>query len=267
MTFGECREGENCTYYHPRICRDSMQDLKCLNLKCPYFHLKWTKRYAEQRRDLLHSTSGAYKIDTNIFQQKRTTDAGIQHQAKVNSTVPANGGNSNHFLEQFREMSKTVENLQSLMNSHLIINQPPPNQYTQEHHRAESQINQNQPPPSSHYPTETLMIQNHPPPNYYTQANHYTQEYHHAETPIIQNQPPPSSYTPAPYPTETPTIQNHPPPNYYSQAQCPTENLTTLNQCLPNQALTFPSQEHYLAHQLQQIQHLHHPVHQDQTTV
>ena len=111
MTFGECREGENCTYYHPRICRDSMQDLKCLNLKCPYFHLKWTKRYAEQRRDLLHSTSGAYKIDTNIFQQKRTTDAGIQHQAKVNSTVPANGGNSNHFLEQFREMSKTVENL------------------------------------------------------------------------------------------------------------------------------------------------------------
>ena len=36
LTFGECRNGENCTYYHPKICKNSMESLKCTNLKCPY---------------------------------------------------------------------------------------------------------------------------------------------------------------------------------------------------------------------------------------
>ena len=88
-------------------------------------------------------------------------------------------------------------------------------------------------------------------------------------TQMTQNQPPDSSYTPAHYPTETVMI----PPNYYTQAHCPTESQTTLNQYLPNQAQTsdsnhqFPTQEHYLAHQLQQIQNMHYPAHQHQTTV
>ena len=143
-----------------------------------------------------------------------------QNQVMENNTEPTKGNNDNNFLlKQFREMSKTVENLQSLMTSHLTLNQPP--------------------------------------------SNHLTQEQHHLETQMPQNQPAQSSYTPPHYPTETLMIQNQPPPNYYTQVHCPTASQTSLNQCPPNPALPldsnhqFLTQEHYLAHQLQQIQQIH----------
>ena len=244
-TFGECPYGNRCQFFHPKICQQSVENRECSNPKCSYYHLRLIEKpSAESSRNILYSKPKEISrktSDWNETRQKRTTDAGIQRQAKDNSTAPTKGNNDDHILlEQFREMSKTVENLQSLMKSHLTIDQPPSNHHTQEH----------QPP-----------------------SNHYTQEHHHSETQMPQNQPTPSSYTPAHYPTETLMIQNQPPPNFYTQAHCPSESQMTLNQCPPNQALTldpihqFSTQEHYLAHQLQQIQHMYHPVHQHQTAV
>ena len=49
MNFGSkgpkgCRPGSNCTYYHPILCRFSVSDRVCTNVKCTYKHLRGTKR-------------------------------------------------------------------------------------------------------------------------------------------------------------------------------------------------------------------------------
>ena len=39
-----CRKGKDCTFFHPKLCRDSVALRRCLNKECTYHHLKGTAR-------------------------------------------------------------------------------------------------------------------------------------------------------------------------------------------------------------------------------
>ena len=40
-----CRKGGSCTFFHPVLCKYSVQKHECTNLECTFTHLKFTKRY------------------------------------------------------------------------------------------------------------------------------------------------------------------------------------------------------------------------------
>ena len=44
MHRGGCRFGEDCTYLHPTLCKNSVIMKTCLNENCTYAHLRYTKR-------------------------------------------------------------------------------------------------------------------------------------------------------------------------------------------------------------------------------
>ena len=39
-----CKKMKDCTFYHPKLCRDSVSQRCCLNKECGYVHLKGTAR-------------------------------------------------------------------------------------------------------------------------------------------------------------------------------------------------------------------------------
>ena len=250
MTFGECNKGENCAYYHPHICRESMEDLKCLDLKCPYFHLKWTKRYAEQRRDLLYSTSGAHKINTNIFHQKREVDYDAEvrsYRKSADTNQPQNS--ENHFLlNQNGETNNNWKLLQSTINNHLPHNQPLQNVLPPQ---IQSQVDQYQYPqfqyqfPISTYPGQGQYDMN---AAIYTQnpQNQYSFNQVQAQVQNEQNQYPQAQHhlQETMYPTQVQDqVQNE--QNQYPKAQ---------NHLLET---TYPPQDQYLLNPQTHSQNLH----------
>ena len=82
VTFGECKYGDNCKYYHPKICHKSMENLHCTDLSCPFFHLKWTKRFAEERRSHLYSNFEENPAEKNI-----SRNIFYQHKAKISEAA------------------------------------------------------------------------------------------------------------------------------------------------------------------------------------
>ena len=46
---GGCQRGGKCRFLHPKLCCDSLNDYKCYNLECKFYHLKGTERY--EKRD------------------------------------------------------------------------------------------------------------------------------------------------------------------------------------------------------------------------
>ena len=41
---GGCNKGQSCRFWHPRICKDSMKNRRCINEDCTFFHLRGTAR-------------------------------------------------------------------------------------------------------------------------------------------------------------------------------------------------------------------------------
>ena len=39
-----CQKGDRCSYYHPKLCRNSVSSLSCYNDNCKFVHLQSTKR-------------------------------------------------------------------------------------------------------------------------------------------------------------------------------------------------------------------------------
>ena len=191
LTFGECEYGDHCNFYHPKICKNSLHYLQCTNLKCPYFHLRFTKRYiAESRRDLLYSQDNTNESIYNNKQEKGKEDRANHVRFKeryiaesrrdhvysegnavknVHSNILERGTDDsanqtndyeqstpfmgNSFLdEQAREMNKTGQYYHSQINPHLLINQP--------------QVNHDQGPQMMQGPPEALHATHQPQVTY-----------------------------------------------------------------------------------------------------
>ena len=43
-----CAKGSDCTYYHPKLCKNSVLKRYCANRECTFHHLKHTRRPREQ---------------------------------------------------------------------------------------------------------------------------------------------------------------------------------------------------------------------------
>ena len=55
---GGCNKGNDCTFYHPKLCNNSLKDSACYNENCTFVHTKGTKR-RQNARD--HSPQGHYR--------------------------------------------------------------------------------------------------------------------------------------------------------------------------------------------------------------
>ena len=172
LPFGECSYGEKCKFYHPKIGRNSMQNLKCTNLKCRYFHLKWTKRYAEARRDHLYSIPSESEIhrDTRHTKPVEQFQENEDPQCQTYDDVHPTSNNDSFLLQQIRETNNTVQQLQSFIQSHLPLIQPQVNHHFQTQNLTEVQVD-------------------HPVPQYVQTPNQYPAQFNHNQYPHTQNQP------------------------------------------------------------------------------
>ena len=119
LTFGECEFGDNCRFYHPKICKFSMDKLLCTDLSCPYFHLRWTRRFAEERRNNLHSDfndrPANRNFNRNIFDNHKSSESGTGnqqvHDNSYSNDVSVNQYHSEgHYPGAEGELSLTREN-------------------------------------------------------------------------------------------------------------------------------------------------------------
>ena len=176
MTFGECRSGDSCAYFHPLICNNSINNLICTVPECPYFHLKWTKRHAEARRNKLYDDTPMNHIE-KVFNQGRIDQVYEPSQDKEQeiTTQQTSSYENSFLLDQIKETNAAVKQLQTIINSSLGL---------QAHHQlfqypAELQVtNPSHPVPIS----SDMELQNQTavPPQSITQ--HHNLPYHSQQT-------------------------------------------------------------------------------------
>ena len=94
----------SCKFYHPKMCYKSLRQHECFNIKCPYFHVKGTKRvplkeYGSQNRNRNMS-----------YAPNQTSLADNEHA----NTLNQNSSTEEYFLKMFQQMKfdllKTLEN-------------------------------------------------------------------------------------------------------------------------------------------------------------
>ena len=75
-----CTKGDNCQYYHPKLCKFSVKEKCCTNKECTFVHLKGTKR---KRTD--NKGPNIPEIDTRTSETPKISKSGVPE--------------SDHFLE------------------------------------------------------------------------------------------------------------------------------------------------------------------------
>ena len=76
---GGCKK-ENCSFYHPKLCHQSVKERKCFKKSCKFFHLKGTKTFnqlQESHRQEYFPSHG----DRDLIPPRNTseTDRNSQH--------------------------------------------------------------------------------------------------------------------------------------------------------------------------------------------
>ena len=245
LTFGECKYGNTCQYYHPIFCQDSLDNLQCLNLQCPYFHLKFTKRHiAESRREY-----------SNTVDQSDQTSSNKCAPPSINTFL----------AKQIRETQQTVNQLQNMLTLHLPTISTHPQttcpqaqpqsqaQYSSVHPQAQRQSMFHQTTqPAVASVTETYQPQNQSPVNPAT----YLQSETHVQ--LEQDQ-----YLPTPVTTHQ--IQEQFPGNYPMHTQQPVntysdQDHTWYQRDHPSHMYaqppvnTYPDQDHVIYQRANQLQ-------------
>ena len=150
-----CQEGDNCPFYHPRICNNSLRYRKCLNQQCTFAHLQGTKRY--HRRNERNNRNA-----TNNNSQP-THQSPWEDQTQSPQTAKTDNVNVRSFLEDLvQSLRKDIQTNQKEMQEfkqsithqvHQIHQNLPQHQFRlQNHHQVHTeptvshhQIHQNQP--------------------------------------------------------------------------------------------------------------------------
>ena len=92
-----CKSGANCAYYHPTLCKHSLNRRVCTNKECTFVHLKGTKR-VEPSTDNVSSN-----VLSNVKPSKMTTS--VQNPSE------------DHFLELKRLVSEMQSNFSQEISS------------------------------------------------------------------------------------------------------------------------------------------------------
>ena len=85
LAFGECRRGNNCTSHHPKLCKNSVNNLVCMDQTCTYFHLEGTRRPKrnEENTFLLNNTREVNNTIQNLPQDQNAVYQGAQKLVNV----------------------------------------------------------------------------------------------------------------------------------------------------------------------------------------
>ena len=106
-----CKRGDSCKFYHPVLCKYSVQRHICTNKSCTFVHLKGTKRSQSQAPQGENNTSANARA---VSQQGRSRTLSqrsqTNHGPSGNNTADPDV-NSGHFLE--------LKNVVQLMNNNL----------------------------------------------------------------------------------------------------------------------------------------------------
>ena len=91
-----CTKGDKCQYFHPSICRSSLENRVCLNKECSHPHLKGTRRVERRddndsnKKDERSKKKGPHHRGTHRDGPSKTVEVPVKR-------VPAS--ENDHFLE------------------------------------------------------------------------------------------------------------------------------------------------------------------------
>ena len=136
-----CDKGRDCELLHPILCRYSVRDKMCTNLRCKFTHLAGTKRYkprdrSDMDREYNHSgvdnqgqySQGGYPVDRPRYNNPHT-----QSHSNPNPHLNANNDTPNQeampFLlqltGQIKEMQKEMKEMRSFFKPYHCPPVPP----------------------------------------------------------------------------------------------------------------------------------------------
>lgn len=104
-----CKRGEQCKYFHPKLCKHSLQKRPCLNAQCTFVHLPGTKRESEVPRESGNERNDRNRNDRDRNRVRSAPPRREYIQADPNTPTPTNSINSKHFLE-LRTLVETMNN-------------------------------------------------------------------------------------------------------------------------------------------------------------
>ena len=126
-----CQKGDNCKFFHPKLCRNSTKSLSCYNENCTFVHLKFTKRQRDtneqdhtqirQRqhdgesrernpRPIINNQSGWNKQDNRPNSQRVRYDSTASHQSRP--ITPSLGGYTNNSSD-ISFLVRMIQNMKS----------------------------------------------------------------------------------------------------------------------------------------------------------
>ena len=106
-----CKNGINCSNFHPRLCRYSLSKKLCINQSCKFVHLKGTARRAGQKKE---------DSSKSLLKKQPTNLKDIPAEPKKSKPDLAEmRGNKQKFLDYADRMDKRFEDLSETLTKDL----------------------------------------------------------------------------------------------------------------------------------------------------
>ena len=141
-----CNKGRECTFYHPRLCNNSLRYRKCTKPECTFTHLRFTRRYPRrdkenqdnrnQEPDIRHHNTATLNSHPPPWGNSSPQAPPLQTlppQAQPPSNNDPNRENDRAFLETLirslkedmqREMQKEIRDFKNNISNHVAQLQP-----------------------------------------------------------------------------------------------------------------------------------------------
>ena len=153
-----CNLGKRCKYFHPQMCLESLRKGQCFSTKCPFNHIKGTKRHPSVIENKVESVSPQSQIKTTDVLP--SPDKNEDSKQKQDDHKQYDTG---HFLEFVRllkaEILQTLDSKITALTSQLQLLQPQAPQLFPLPPMSQQMIHPTMPPPFFIHPRQP------PPPN------------------------------------------------------------------------------------------------------
>ena len=100
-----CNKGQNCQHFHPKMCHSSISRHECFKEKCPYFHIKGTRRVRPTRKN-----DDAFYGENNYVPSERYQNQQnlSQSNSAPNSSHIKHDNHSQDFLAMFNQLREEL---------------------------------------------------------------------------------------------------------------------------------------------------------------
>ena len=108
-----CRLGKSCKFYHPVICKDSFQDLCCLNKNCQRWHLRDTIFHLDSYHESIHH--GKSPVDESMQLSSKFNQNPNQAKLPLSNTSQADNVTCNNTDDSHEAVIKSVKSLNEVV--------------------------------------------------------------------------------------------------------------------------------------------------------